>query len=352
MEVKCEYCGNLIDDKLANCPHCGATNDNMKRTADFTPKTIEELQKWYKDHHLPPYETTRFFIGTDYKGKKAFGIYEDAGEFIVYKNKADGTRAIRYQGKDEAYAVNELYLKLKSEILNQKANNGKSSVKNSGKTAGKRLSPEEQAKLDKKNKITLIIVSTIAAIIALVFLVSLFHYAPILVTVLGLLPIVVIGLAKILDYFSPMNAYSEFVGAIFDEGSKKYGVLAYSIYVLVIVSGGVSIARGNIEPVYYRYDDTYYVNFDNSYYMYDYDTSDYTPVSKEFLPVEIQNNPVDYEYDAANITWDSGLTFKESNYYEENLKSTYESSSSSDSDYDWDSGSDWDSGGSDWDSDW
>lgn len=35
---------------------------------------------------------------------------------MVYKNKDDGSRAIRYRGKDEAYAVNELYLKLKSEV--------------------------------------------------------------------------------------------------------------------------------------------------------------------------------------------------------------------------------------------
>lgn len=41
----------------------------------------------------------------------------------LYTKQGNGERAIRYQGTDEAYAVNELYLKLKSEILNQKANN-------------------------------------------------------------------------------------------------------------------------------------------------------------------------------------------------------------------------------------
>ena len=107
----------------AEGPFCGATNNAVKRTADKTPKTIAELQQWYQDRHLPPYETTRFFIGINYKKPKAFGIYQDGDQFIVYKNKANGERAIRYQGTDEAYAVNELYLKLKSEILNQKANN-------------------------------------------------------------------------------------------------------------------------------------------------------------------------------------------------------------------------------------
>lgn len=123
MEVKCEYCGSMISDKAEKCPNCGATNDNFKRSVNGTPQTIAELLDWYKAMKLPPEETTRFFIGKNIQEPKAFGIYEDAGEFIVYKNKADGTRAIRYQGKDEAYAVNELYLKLKSEILNQKSHN-------------------------------------------------------------------------------------------------------------------------------------------------------------------------------------------------------------------------------------
>ena len=113
----------MIEETADKCPFCGATNNAVKRTADKTPKTIAELQQWYQDRHLPPYETTRFFIGINYKKPKAFGIYQDGDQFIVYKNKANGERAIRYQGTDEAYAVNELYLKLKSEILNQKANN-------------------------------------------------------------------------------------------------------------------------------------------------------------------------------------------------------------------------------------
>ena len=119
MQIKCEYCGSMIEETADKCPFCGATNNAVKRTTDKTPKTIAELQQWYQDRHLPPYETTRFFIGINYKKPKAFGIYQDGDQFIVYKNKANGERAIRYQGTDEAYAVNELYLKLKSEILNQ-----------------------------------------------------------------------------------------------------------------------------------------------------------------------------------------------------------------------------------------
>lgn len=123
MQVKCEYCGAYINDTDQFCSHCGAVNDGLKRSSDGTPKTIEELQKWYEDRKLPPKETTRFFIGEDYKGARAFGIYKKEDQFVVYKNKDDGSRAIRYEGPDEAYAVNEIFLKLKSEILNQKAHN-------------------------------------------------------------------------------------------------------------------------------------------------------------------------------------------------------------------------------------
>ena len=122
-KVKCEYCGNFILDTESTCPNCGAVNENHQRIVSGTPKTIAQLQTWYKTRGLPPEETTRFFIGKDVKEPKAFGIYEENGTFTVYKNKANGSRAIRYQGTDEAYAVNELYLRLKEEILHQKSQN-------------------------------------------------------------------------------------------------------------------------------------------------------------------------------------------------------------------------------------
>jgi hypothetical protein len=118
--VKCEYCGSYISDSQEKCPTCGAINKDYKRVVEGTPRTIEQLKDWYKARNLPPEETTRFFIGKNITEPRAFGIYEENGKFIVYKNKSDGTRVIRYKGKDEAYAVNELYLKLKEEILNQK----------------------------------------------------------------------------------------------------------------------------------------------------------------------------------------------------------------------------------------
>jgi len=86
------------------------------------PKTIEELKQWYERRHLPPEEVTRFFIGKNITQPKAFGIYKNKqGECVVYKNKANGQRAIRYQGKDEAFAVGEILQRLKDEIVSQKA---------------------------------------------------------------------------------------------------------------------------------------------------------------------------------------------------------------------------------------
>ena len=92
--------------------------------AQETPRTIEEFRAWYVAHNLPPEDVTRFFIGRDVREPRAFGVYRDGDSFVVYKNKDDGSRAVRYHGPDEAYAVNELYLRLRQEIANQKGLNG------------------------------------------------------------------------------------------------------------------------------------------------------------------------------------------------------------------------------------
>ena len=122
MKIKCEWCDNWINDYDKVCPNCGGVNDKYVRQANGIPKTIEELKEWAKQMKLP-LDQMNTHIGEDYKGPKAFGIYKDPkdGTFVVYKNKADGSRAIRYQGEDEAYAVNELYVKMKDRIAQQKA---------------------------------------------------------------------------------------------------------------------------------------------------------------------------------------------------------------------------------------
>ena len=123
MQIKCDFCGAMIDETSERCPNCGAPLSGANRTASEQPKTIEELKAWYTAHHLPPEEITRFFIGKNITEPKAFGIYRDGnGDFVVYKNKSTGERAIRYKGADEQYAVNELLQRLKAEIVDQKGN--------------------------------------------------------------------------------------------------------------------------------------------------------------------------------------------------------------------------------------
>ena len=125
MKIKCEFCGSMINDTEQQCPNCGAPNSNVRRSSGDQPLTIAQLQQWYESKGLPPYEVTRFFIGQDVHEPRAFGIYfdETTGNFIVYKNKDTGKRAVRYRGTDEAYAVNELFQRLKQEIIQQKRNN-------------------------------------------------------------------------------------------------------------------------------------------------------------------------------------------------------------------------------------
>ena len=120
MKIKCEYCGCYYSDVNTNCPNCGAPNINTQRAGKGVPRTIEELKAFCSRYNVPV-DKLRFFIGEDYRQPKAFGIYRDAdGEYVVYKNKADGSRAVRYRGTDEEYAVNELYQKLKSEFANRR----------------------------------------------------------------------------------------------------------------------------------------------------------------------------------------------------------------------------------------
>ena len=120
MKVKCEYCDSFIEDTLDKCPNCGAPNEHMMRSANSVPKTIEELKEFCVRKNINTAQM-HIHIDEDYRGEKAFGIYRDGENFIVYKNKAGGERAVRYRGTDEAYAVNELYQKMKEMVTEAKS---------------------------------------------------------------------------------------------------------------------------------------------------------------------------------------------------------------------------------------
>ncbi len=122
----CPYCGSVIRSDQPNCPGCGAPNRGYSpapvpapesppaASAPRRPETIEELQAFCASRRMP-LEKMRFFIGQDYPHPRAFGIYRDGENVVVYKNKSSGERAVRYRGRDEKRAVGELYDKLLEE---------------------------------------------------------------------------------------------------------------------------------------------------------------------------------------------------------------------------------------------
>lgn len=150
MKIKCDFCDGMYEDTEQFCPGCGAVNPNMKNEANQgsganqVPQTIEELKAFCESKNLP-LNDMRFFLGIDFKEPRAFGIFKDTdGNYVVYKNKADGTRAERYRGSDEAFAVKEIYDKMKSEVdlrRNKHGSSGKpaSATFNSGKKTKRKL---------------------------------------------------------------------------------------------------------------------------------------------------------------------------------------------------------------------
>ncbi len=342
MEVKCKYCGSLIDDKLEVCPNCGAVNESMKRMVDGTPKTIAELADWYKARNLPPYEKTRFFIGIDYKLPKAFGIYEENGEFIVYKNKADGSRAIRYRGKDEAYAVNEIYLKLKSEILNQKSNNlNRSASYNAQNRSSSSSRRRRRREYDSGNFLTWV------WIIAGIYVMG--NFGKLFVPLLAAL------ICGVGSYYLIRFLLHKFADTDLSEARALKRVIIF-ICIGLGMAGFIAGMRGT-GPKYYKYGDSVYVDYRGNYYEYDAGWNDYDSIYS--LPAEILANPSDYSFSWTDDSWDYDYDFYDSDTYDYEYSSSDWSSDSdsdwdwsSDSDWDWDSGSDWDYGGSDWGSDW
>lgn len=121
--IRCTFCDNLMRETDLNCPFCGTPHDPVRRSAPGAPQTIYELKNFANTIGIS-LERLHFHIGENYKGKCAFGIYKDekTGNYVVYKNKDNGKRAVRYEGPDEAYAVYEIYQKLKERIALYKKN--------------------------------------------------------------------------------------------------------------------------------------------------------------------------------------------------------------------------------------
>ena len=85
---KCPFSGSTVSSTNKHCLTCGAPNENYDKDTErtiFLPKTIEELREYCAERGMP-LPRMRFFIGEDYRQPKAFGIYQEGNEFIVYKN--------------------------------------------------------------------------------------------------------------------------------------------------------------------------------------------------------------------------------------------------------------------------
>ena len=306
---KCEYCGATIATNNRECPNCGASNplyvvDEERIITD--PRTIEELQEYCAERGMP-LSRMRFFIGVDFKDPKAFGIYRETdGDVVVYKNKADGSRAIRYKGKDERHAVNEIYGKLLEECHNR-------GIYPDGKSSSPYMSR---------------------------------------------------SMGQGSDYSGSNNSYgSGITRSSYSNGTKK-GCRGMSfglgVWVVIVISGMlifnfVSSKLKNHPSGYYQYNDDMYYYQGNDWYYFDDADDDWYPVDNSITD-SIYDANTDYYY---NDTWNSdwGTSFYNSDAYREYQESH---PSSSDDDDDWDSGyswddsdwDDWDSGSSDWDSDW
>lgn len=255
---KCQYCGSTVSSGDQKCPNCGAPNPNYVAQTPhtvFLPKTIDELKQYCAERGMPLLRM-HFFIDEDYPEPRAFGIYRDGNDFVVYKNKSDGSRAVRYRGPDEEHAVSELFQKLLEECHNR-------GIYPDGKPEG----PAQKTRSKKKSLIPIIVI--IWCVVAAFNLVS--------------------------SHFSHRH-----------DGYYSYG------------SG-----------IYYHYGTDWYASNDYGgwYYIDDFPAEDYN----------------DY-YAGTDYDSDWGASdFKDSAVWE----SIQENNSSSSDDYD-----SWDSGGTDWDSDW
>ncbi|MCR5657322.1 MAG: hypothetical protein K6G06_07660 [Butyrivibrio sp.] len=293
MKIQCDFCGNTYEDTLKECPDCGAPNQSHY-DGDVRPRTIAELKSWYQARQLPPENVTRFFIGKDVREPKAFGIYQDAnGDFIVYKNKADGTRAVRYQGDDEQYAVHELYQKLKDEIVHQKS---------------LKLSREEEAQIKEESQKYL--QRTIRKA----------NRTSFIGVILGLILVVALNLYTnhAVSHVGEFNGYYSYDNEVYYNDSNDW----------------------------FRYDDQY-----DSWYQVS-EPAQYDEKNRD--PYFMGKNYSDAK--AWEFADNEFSDVTQSASYQENAESRASRSESNswdnDSDYDWDGGSDWDSDSTDWDSDW
>lgn len=373
MKIKCDYCGNFISDTDERCPNCGATNSHLKRVGNEVPQTIQKLQDWYVSHNLPPEEVTRFFIGKNIQGTRAFGIYydESTGNYVVYKNKDNGERAIRYEGKDQSYAVNELYIKLKEEIINQKSNNNNRPSSNNNNY--KYRSNSGCAKT-----ILFIVIAFVASFIHVIYvefnaLEGGYYFHDKKPYYLYSACVKKFSQCELYEYDSVKDSWSlsndslkikkkEYVGTNWNNTGNITIKKSYEDEEFYRRLHPPTLNNG-----YYSYDNNNYYYKNGSWYVYSNNSWNYTSIPTD----DISINPDNY-YDSSSTEND---TYNFDDYYSTYHRSSSSNSSSWDSDSSsssssddswssssnddswdssssWDSSDSWDSSSTDWSSDW
>ena len=123
MDQKMVYRPDLAEDAEEFCPLCGAPVAPEEEPApepaapaqpETAPRTVTELLALCDSFEVDP-AAHSFFIGKDEKDASGYGLFLDEfGDYVFYRNHTDGRRAIRYKGRDEGYAVGELYRRMKA----------------------------------------------------------------------------------------------------------------------------------------------------------------------------------------------------------------------------------------------
>lgn len=367
---KCEYCGATITSADQKCPNCDAPNPLYVVDAPrviLAPHTIKELQEFCAERGMP-LERMRFFIGIDYKEPRAFGVYYDevSNEYVTYKNKDTGERAIRYHGPSEEIAVNELYLKLLDEChkrgIYPETPDGKPVTSTSAddfenetitkvehKIIGgehvycinnKQVSPEIYEKIGKpiSNHTT----ATVQSGTVLCILIFLFYKgvgmtgdknADILkVFVLSMIPIIMVGISYMRNAFK----------------MPRKNFLRSTIFLLVFILATVGTLKVGCDSVlhpegYYQMDGQTVYHIGQSWYSYDSDTSDWSSMTSSESEA-YSSSATDYY---VGETWNSGWGDISESFTNSDAYDRYIDDHSSSPDYD-----SWDSGGTDWSSDW
>ncbi len=395
MKITCPYCGTLFDDTKTHCPSCGAVNSAVVRTTSDQPLTIAQLQQWYKDRGLPPYKTTRFFIGEDYRGARAFGIYKDTktGNFVVYKNKDNGKRAVRYEGTDEAYAVNELYQRLKQEIIQQKQHN----IRKKGNAAASGSSKKPRRRSRSKSLLRSLLHTIFLSVrITLISVVGSF----VLLLVIGFVIDFVEDTPKDGYYRFDDTVYCHYTHSeptgktewfLYDEDQQEWSQQiadsdlpselernkqAKNYFLSAEVPEELAgrsfeeslvfadINAGAVHSGYYSYAETTYYYLGSGSYSdwYYFDSDDYAWYESTDLPEELTHSSIaeDFYYTPVWNSYTQLTDFQETSYYQEYEEALEQEKAdkdrwendNDDHDFDWGGDDTWDAGDTDWDSDW